>query len=116
MNRRFRLNKQTDFERVRRNGPSFSHPLLVLITLPNELEISRFGVSAGRSVGGAVQRNRAKRRLRAALARLVPAIRNGYDLVFLARKPIQASSGDELYQAVRELLERSGLLKHSHDC
>ena len=115
MNRRFRLNKQTDFERVRRNGPSFSHPLLVLITLPNELEISRFGVSAGRSIGGAVQRNRAKRRLRAILVGLVPAVQTGYDLVFLARKPIHASTGDELYQAVRGLLKRSGLLKPSHD-
>ena len=49
------------------------------------------------------------------LGRLVPAVQTGHDLVFLARKPIHASTGDELYQAVRGLLRRSGLLKPSHD-
>ncbi|MFQ5615627.1 MAG: ribonuclease P protein component [Anaerolineales bacterium] len=111
MKRRFRLAKQTDFKRVRRHGKSYAHPLIVLVALPNEGGIPRFGVSAGRSVGGAVQRNRAKRRIREVLRPLVPEIRPGWDLVFLARRSIGQAAFPELENAIRTVLRRAKLLE-----
>ena len=46
---------------MRQSGKSFGDPLVVLIVAPNELGSVRIAVVAGRSVGGAVLRNRAKR-------------------------------------------------------
>jgi ribonuclease P protein component len=46
----------------------------------------RLGITASRKVGGAVQRNRAKRRLRAAAGAILPLYgREGHDYVLVAR-------------------------------
>ena len=110
MKRRFRLSKRTDFERVRRTGKSYAHPLIVLVARPSEQAITRIGVSAGRSVGGAVQRNRAKRRLRACIAPLIPQLAAGLDIALLARKAINASDHLELEAAVLKLLKRAKII------
>jgi len=109
VNRRFRLGKRTDFERVRRSGKSYAHPLIVLIALANELGQTRFGISAGRSVGGAVQRNRTKRRIRGVLTPIAVDVHSGWDLVFLARKGLENSTHHELDQAIKKLLARARL-------
>ena len=110
MKRRFRLTRSTDFQRVRRIGKSYAHPLVVFIAAPNEMDQVRIGVVAGRSIGKAVQRNRAKRRLRATLAQHLDHLQEGWDLVFLARKPMDQASFDEIRAAVKLLLKRAGLL------
>ncbi len=110
MKRRFRLTRSTDFQRVRRIGKSFAHPLVVFIKAPNELEQVRVGVVAGRAVGMAVQRNRIKRRLRACIAPFIPCLPVGYDFVFLARKPMDQADFSEICNAVHVLLRRAGLL------
>jgi ribonuclease P protein component len=110
LKRELRLSKKVDFERVRRSGKSYAHPLLVLIALPNDLEKHRIGVSAGRSVGGAVQRNRAKRRIRAIVNEFLHELEPGWDIVFLARKPLPQSDHPTLLQAIRKQLQRANLL------
>ncbi len=95
---------------MRRAGRSYAHPLVVLVVLPNDLAQVRVGVAAGRSVGKAVQRNRAKRRLREIMRRLLPHLPPGWDLLLIARSPINAASFDELQRAVITLLRRAGLL------
>ena len=92
-------------------GKSYAHPLVVLIVLPNENEELRFGFAAGRSIGGAVQRNRAKRLMRAAIQSLLHRISSGWDLLFLARQPIQKASFQDVQAATTGLLERARLLK-----
>jgi ribonuclease P protein component len=109
--RKFRLTRSTDFKRVRRNGKSYAHPLVVLVASPEEhYQQVRIGVVAGRSIGCAVARNRAKRRLRACLAGLMDKISPGYDLIFLARKPLDQASFTEICEAVRVVLRRAGVL------
>lgn len=110
MKRRFRLTRSTDFQRVRRIGKSYAHPLVIFIAAPNELQQVRVGIAAGRTVGTAVQRNRAKRRMRACLAEWLPGLPGGWDLVFLARKPIHQADFAELCAAMQGLMKRAGLL------
>jgi ribonuclease P protein component len=105
------LTSNTDFERVRRFGKSYAHPFIVLVVLPNEMDQSRFGISAGRSIGNAVQRNRAKRILREAIRPLIPGIAAGWDLVILARKPMAKASFDEIGTALTSLLTQAQLLE-----
>ena len=111
MKRRFRLTGSTDFKRVRRTGKSYAHPLIVLVALPNEKDYSRFAVVAGRSMGKAVQRNRAKRRLREALRPLLPSIAPGWDVIFITRRPMAAATFQEIQRALQTLLDRTKVLK-----
>ena len=115
MNRKFRLTRSTDFQRVRRHGKSYAHPLIVLVKLPNEREASRFGVVAGRSVGSAVQRNRAKRRIREVLRACLPSVHPGWDIVVIARRPLKEATFRQLEDALTSLLHRAHLLQDSHD-
>jgi len=96
---------------VRREGRSWTHPLLVLCALPNDLEYSRFGFSVSHWVGKAVVRNRAKRLMREVTRLRQGDIKEGWDLVFIARNPIREANFKQVDQAIEQLLRRAGLLK-----
>ncbi len=113
MRRNLRLTSKTDFKRVRRNGKSYAHPLAVLIACPNELDRSRFGVIAGRGLGGAVHRNRAKRRLREAVRSIAPRVQAGWDLLLIARRETLEADWQLLKLALVDLLDRAGLWESS---
>jgi len=100
---------------VRQEGSSWAHPLLVLCALPNDLEHSRFGFSASHWVGNAVVRNRAKRLMREATRLRQGDIKEGWDLAFIARKPIREADFKQVDLAVRQLLRRAGLLKNASE-
>ena len=111
MQRQFRLTRSTDFKRVRRDGKSNAHPLIVLIALENQLSITRVGVAAGKRVGNAVKRNRAKRLMRAAARELHPQVKKGWDLIIIARKPIIQTKMPQVRDALQVLLQRAQLIQ-----
>jgi len=113
--RKFRLTSSTDFQRVRRLGKSYAHPLIVLVALPSESSSLRIGIAAGRSVGNAVQRNQAKRRMRSAIQPWLEKLPPGWDLVLIARQPILAAPYDQLCVALRGLLRRARLVLSEPD-
>lgn len=115
MNRNFRLTRSTDFKRVRRCGKSYAHPLLVLVALPNHGLRTRFAVSASRTVGGAVQRNRAKRMLREALRPLLPQIQPGWDVILLSRAPIVQAPLAKVQEGLQSCLRRANLIKPPYE-
>jgi ribonuclease P protein component len=106
----FRLTRSTDFKRVRRFGKSYAHPLVVLYTTVSEEPQSRIGVSAGRWVGGAVDRNRAKRLLREAVRSLYSQILPGNDLLLIARAPLPAADLSVTQAALLAVLQRAKLI------
>jgi ribonuclease P protein component len=114
VNPRFRLTRSADFQRVRRIGKSFPHPLIVLVAAPNDLETIRFAIVASRAVGSAVRRNRAKRLVRAALHEISAQIIPGWDVILIARRSLAESSFTEVKSAIDTLLRRARLLKDSH--
>jgi ribonuclease P protein component len=105
--REFRLTKSTDIERVRRAGKSYAHPLMVLIVAQSAENFTRIGVAAGKSVGNAVNRNRAKRLLRSAVRPILQDITPGWDILLLARKPLATADVHQTTTALRQLLERA---------
>lgn len=111
MKRRFRLTHSEEIYRVRHQGKSFVHDAIVLGVRPNQFDHNRIAVIAGRSVGGAVQRNLAKRRMRSAYKNLSKQMRQGYDLVIIARRPILDFVYSHLVDALEKLLDKAGLLK-----
>lgn len=107
-----RLTSPTDFERVRRDGRSYAHPLVVLVACRAEPAQtgSRLGITAGRAVGSAVRRNRAKRLMREAARALAPRIASGWDLILIGRAPLLGCKMPEVREAVAQLLRRARLL------
>ena len=70
----------------------------------------RVGFVAGRRVGGAVFRNRARRILRAAWRELAPRIREGYDVALVARGTIRGAKTQDLVAEVEGLLSRARVI------
>lgn len=110
MQRRFRLRRSADFELLHQHGKRWRHPLLVLIVRANGRQDSRFGFSAGRRVGKAAQRNRAKRRLRESVRVRMDEIRPGWDCLLIARRPLIDAPFAEVAAAAAGLFQRAGLL------
>ena len=75
------------------------------------MDKSRFAIAAGRSIGKAVQRNKAKRILRETLRPLIPSIVTGWDVVLLARKPVSNVDYPKIQAALTTLLTQANLLE-----
>jgi ribonuclease P protein component len=108
--RSFRLTRSEDFKRVRRDGKSYAHPLVVLIALKSDQPRIRVGVAAGKMVGTAVIRNRTKRLLREVMRPLIPNIASGLDLILVARPKLASATLEETRQAVQNLLHRAQII------
>ena len=82
--------------------------LLVLRSVPNQLQHNRYGFITSKRLGKAVVRNRVRRRLREGVRSL--ATRPGWDVVISARAPAAQADFQELKTAVANLFARAGIL------
>jgi ribonuclease P protein component len=103
------LRRKVDFDALGRRGAVRSTRLLVLRSLRTDRPETRIGLSTPRSLGGAVQRNRVRRRLRELIRERLDAMGVGWDLLLIARPESGVASHAELREALRSLLERSGI-------
>lgn len=75
--------------------------------LANGLEHSRLAAVAGRKSGNAVERNRMRRRLKAAFRTQKDVLPRGYDLALLARPGLLEASWSEIEKGVREAVAKA---------
>lgn len=106
-----RLRRSADFARVRRNGSLHRHSALAIGVCANELLHNRYGIVTGKRIGVAVVRNRCKRRLVAALDTIHPALRQGYDVVVIARQSLIEQPFSELQRILHVLFTRAKLIE-----
>ncbi len=119
--KRSRLSRSSEFQRVYRQGTSkasrflvlyyFEHPSGAVSTEP------RLGLSVSKKVGGAVVRNRVKRLLREAFQESAPRLSRRHDYVLIARPPIaelaeRQARGEKrlVHEALDELLRSAGVM------
>ncbi|MBA2359458.1 MAG: ribonuclease P protein component [Actinobacteria bacterium] len=118
MQRRNRLSRSRDFDAVYRYGRSVSTRFLVLYHFDREssgeaedAKGARLGIAIPKKIGGAVVRNRIKRRLREAWRELLPEVPPGADYVLLVRAPLaevaEGRSPDWLRERLQEVLGKA---------
>lgn len=108
MKKAARLKGKKEFDAVFSEGRSWANNFVVLRAVPNGAGMNRYGIVAGRRLGGAVVRNKAKRRLRAVVSKI--AVREGWDIVLVARNAAADTDYHTLEEATRDLFARARLL------
>ena len=113
--KRGRLSRSGDFDRAYRDGRSHANRHVVLYAFPRSADEAgrevRLGISVGRKVGGAVERNKVKRAIREAFWSLADRLPEGHDFVIVGRSGVadlverEGSTG--LQEPIRELLDQA---------
>lgn len=106
-----RLKQSDDFARVRREGRTFRHKLLLMGVCPNDVGHNRYGIVTGKKVGKAFQRNRVRRVLRELVRHQHPHLEGGYDVVLVASPATADAPFAALQQAADALFRQAGLVR-----
>lgn len=85
---------------------------LVLYARPNKTEKNRVGITVGKKLGGAVVRNRTRRRLREVYRLNEDQFAPGWDIVVVARSKSVNAPFSALTKAYLNLAEKAGILNH----
>ena len=107
-----RMRAARDFAAVRQQGVAHRGRCCLLLSLPSPGEVTRLGwIASKRGVGGAVQRNRARRRVREIVRRRWPRIpHEGFLLVFITSRAVLTAPHQQLATELESLLALAGAL------
>ena len=111
MKREATLKQNYEFRRVYNKGKSGVSAFLVVYARPNRGGRNRLGVTVSTKLGKAVVRNRVRRRLREIYRLSQPELKQGYDVVLVARSRAVAASYSDLSRAYRRACEKLELLE-----
>lgn len=106
-----RLRTRGEFTAVQQRGRRVATRMLTLLALPNALGHDRLGIVASRRIGGAVTRNRAKRRIREIFRQRGDASRaldgrRPLDLVVIARREVATAPFSEIEKELMSAIGR----------
>jgi ribonuclease P protein component len=99
-----RIRRRAEFQQVYEHGTRIRGRYSTLFILPNTLDVGRLGVAATKKLGGAVQRNRAKRLIREVFRR--NNVASGLDIVIVPKRELLDASLTVLEADYRQTLER----------
>jgi len=82
---------------------------MVIYCKKNKLDHNRLGITVSTKLGGAVIRNRARRRLREIYRLNLPSLKKGYDFVLVARSKAVDGSFSAMDQSFKRLCTKLGV-------
>ena len=109
-NKAVSLKCNSDFRRAYARGKVYTNPALVTYIIKNRAGICRIGITASKKIGNAVQRNRARRVIRAA-AFSMPDVKGHYDIVFVARTRTLSRKSTEIAPVMLKHLISAGVIE-----
>ena len=114
MKRTVTIKENRTFRRIYSKGRSAVTPFLVLYCRRNGQPQNRLGVTVSTKLGGAVVRNRARRRLREVYRLAQPDMKQGYDIILVARSRAVNGPYKKMTAAFYKASAQLGLLKEAH--
>jgi ribonuclease P protein component len=109
VDRSYSLKRHKEFRYTYARGRAQSAPLCTLVYAKSRNETVRIGFSVSKRVGNAVQRNRAKRRMRASVTPFVPCMKGGMNVIFVAKPEVLNAPFSDLTAQMESLIRRAGL-------
>ena len=106
----YRLKKNYQYNYVYKHATSVADKNFILLYCASNSRQSKVGFSISKKYGKAVQRNRIRRQLKAAVSAIMPNVREGFNAVFIPRRH-EAYQFDEIVSSVNNLFEKAGLLQ-----
>lgn len=106
------LRQNSQFKRIYSRGRYVATPELVLYARKVNAK-GGYGITASKKIGNAVQRNRAKRRLRAVWRSFYPNIVEGFDVVLVARSRTVSCKYETIEKSFLKAASELGILKES---
>ena len=111
MKRFDKLKQNWEFRRVYNRGKCIAVPAFALYFVKGKAGRVRLGITAGKKIGTAVKRNRAKRVITAAFDQCLPQIKEGFDFVIVARGRLLALKSTVVADMLFNELSKNGLIK-----
>lgn len=105
------LRKTLEITEIRKEGRSFSNRYVVLITKENKTGNPGYALIASRTVGGAVERNRCKRRMRSRVDKFASLVELDQSFLLIARPEMLVVDADTLDKSFKQLFVRAGLIQ-----
>jgi len=107
-----RLKKRKDFDQAFKKGKSFNESFLFLKIGKNSFKKSRFGFVVSQKISKkATERNKVKRRLREIVRKKLPSIKEGMDIILIAKPEIENKEHQEIKKLIDKLFEKAKILK-----
>lgn len=111
LNQLNRLRKNQEFRMAFQHGKAVPSKYVVMYYRENGNQKSRIGFSVSKKViGGSVERSRVKRILREAVRLHISEIKDGFDIVFIARRPVKGIKTTEVEENILKLMAKNKLL------
>ena len=110
------IKSNKDFMKVYKKGRFSANSLITVYFLPNRSPYNRIGITTSKKIGNAVQRNRARRIIRAAYRNTEKLFPIGFDIIFVARTDIlnAKSTNIEIFIKKRVLKEMNKIFKQNN--
>lgn len=109
--KKYRLQKGKDFELVFKEGKNIDSEFLFLKSRKNNLKISRFGFAVGKKISKkSTARNRIKRRLSETIRMKLGKVKQGFDVVIIAKSGIVNKNYLRIDEVVEKMLRREKLI------
>ena len=105
------LRRKDDFKRIYKKGSSVGEKYVVLFYKRNGLSYNRTAFLASKKVGNSVQRNRARRLMKESYRNLFSEIKEGNDLIFIARNTVNGKKAGDVDRSIRRAVSKAGLSK-----
>ena len=103
------MKRHKEFRFTYRTGRQVGGGSFVLVTARNRKDKVQVGFSVSKKIGNSVMRNRAKRRLKACFSPLLPKVKPGYNLIFIARSSALTAPFVSMRSSMVSALKRAGV-------
>ncbi len=108
------LKENKDFKRLYYRGKSKASACVVTYAMKNRQKACRYGITTSKKIGGAVERNRSKRVIRAAYSLLEEDIKGSWDFVFVARTKTSTVKMQRVYAEMKKQLKALGVIDENN--